>query len=232
MEQYEIYPIQDLTVSFNNVVIFMLIAASVVPLISRLNNDEVVPTSWGVVNESIYKSVLNIVHDAVGIKAGVYFPLIYTLFYTILFSNLIGMVPYSYTPTVQLIFTLAQGVTLLGGIFILGALRHKLLLFGYFSPAGTPFGLVPLMVFIEIIGYLSRTFSQGQRLSVNMITGHIQVKVFSGFIWLGFVQGLSLFILTLPLFILTIFLALELLIAYLQAYIFTFITCITLKDLI
>lgn len=210
----------------------MLISSLIIPVLSRLNREEVIPTNWGIVSESIYKSVLTMVHDYVGIKVSIYFPLIYTIFYSILFSNQIGMIPYSYTPTVQQIFTQAQGLTLLGGILILGLLRHGLLLFGYFTPAGTPLGLVPLMVFIELVSYLTRTLSLGQRQSVNMITGHTQVKVFSGFIWLGYTQSVNFQILAQPLIILTVFLALELQIAYLQAYIFTFITCITLKDLV
>jgi len=87
------------------------------------------------------------------------------------------------------------------------------------------------MILLEILAYLTRTLSLGLRLAVNMVTGHILVKVILGFIWAGYVKGTSLLVLSLPLFLLTLFLCLEILIAYLQAYIFTFITCITLKDM-
>jgi len=162
----------------------------------------------------------------------IYFPLLYTLFYIILFCNLIGLIPYSYTSTVQVVIVLGIGVSLLFSILVLGFIRHGSYLLGLFIPAGTPLALVPLMIIIEIISYLTRTFSLGLRLSVNMITGHTLVKVFSGMIYLIYLKVNSILVITLPLILLSIFLALELLIAYLQAYIFTFITCITIRDII
>ena len=193
----------------------------------------IIPSNWSIGTESMYKSVQSMVQNTLG--KTIYFPQMFSLFYVILFCNLIGQVPYSYTPTVQQIFTLAVGLTILGGVQLQGVIRHGTMIFGYFCPEGTPIALVPLMVQIEVVSYLTRTFSLGLRLSINMITGHILVKVFSGFIWQGFSEATSLlgvFIITLPLVILTAFLALEILIAYLQAYIFTFLICITLKDLL
>jgi len=160
----------------------------------------------------------------------IYFPLLYTLFYIILFCNLIGLIPYSYTSTVQVVIVLGIGVSLLFSILVLGFIRHGSYLLGLFIPAGTPLALVPLMIIIEIISYLTRTFSLGLRLSVNMITGHTLVKVFSGMIYLIYLKVNSILVITLPLILLSIFLALEILIAYLQVYIFTFLTCITIKD--
>lgn len=231
MEQYEQFPIVGINVVLNNAIIYLILASQIIPVQSRLNKEEIIPTNWGIVNETLYRSVLTMVHNYVGVRVSVYFPLIYTVFHQILFSNQIGMIPYSYTPTVQLILTQAQGVTLQFGILIQGFIRHKWQLFGFFTPAGIPMALVPQMVFIEILSYLTRTLSLGLRLSVNMITGHTLVKVFSGFIWQGFISGTSFLVLLLPQVILTVFQALEILIAYLQAYIFTVITCITLKDL-
>lgn len=171
------------------------------------------------------------VENYIGIKYTVYLPLIYTVFHLILFSNLIGMVPYSSTPTVEIVMTLSIAFTLLIGVLLIGFLSHKLLLLAAFIPAGTPLALVPLMIALEVLAYATRALSLGLRLAVNMITGHILAKVCVGFIWVGYLKGTSLLILTLPLLLLTLFLALELLIAYLQAYIFTFITCITIKDM-
>lgn len=171
------------------------------------------------------------VDNFIGRSKIIYLPLIYTLFHVILFSNLVGLVPYSSTPTVEIVMTLSLSFTLLIGVLLLGFLSHKLYLLAAFIPAGTPLALIPMMIILEIIAYLSRTLSLGLRLAVNMITGHILVKVIVGFIWVAYLNGTSIFILSLPIFLLTLFLCLELLIAYLQAYIFTFITCITFKDM-
>jgi len=161
-------------------------------------------------------------------------PLIYTVFHLILFTNLIGMVPYTSCSTVEIIITLTIAFTLLVAVLIRGfQTTHDMVLLAAFIPAGTPLALVPLMIVLEIVAYLTRCLSLGLRLAVNMITGHILAKVCVGFIWLAYLKlnkG-SLVVLSLPLLLLTLFLGLEILIAYLQAYIFTFITCITIKDM-
>lgn len=171
------------------------------------------------------------VDNHVGKKYHVYFPLIYTIFHLILFSNLIGMIPYTSTPTVELVITLSLSFTLLFGILIIGFLTHKLFLLSVFIPSGTPLALVPLMIVLEIFAYLTRTFSLGLRQGVNQITGHILQKVCLGFVWSAYLKGTSIFILSIPLILLTLFICLEILIAYLQSFIFTFITCLTIKDM-
>ena len=142
------------------------------------------------------------------------------------------MVPYSSTPTVEIVMTLTLAFTILIGVLIMGFFSHKLYLFAAFLPAGTPIGLVFLMVPLEILAYLTRTFSLGLRLAVNLITGHILAKVLIGFIWNAYLSNVPLLYLSAPLLLVALFLSLELLIAYLQAYIFTFITCITIRDIV
>lgn len=171
------------------------------------------------------------VENYIGKNYTVYFPLIYTLFYLILFSNLIGMVPYSSTPTVEFIITQTLSISLLIGVLIIGFLTHNILLAAAFLPAGTPLPLTLMMLIIEIIAYSTRTLSLGLRLAVNLITGHVQTKVILGFVWEAYLSGVSLFIIAIPLIFLTAFLSLEILIAYLQSYIFVFITCLTIKDM-
>ena len=146
-------------------------------------------------------------------------------------SNLIGLVPYSTTPTVEIVMVLSLALTLLGGILILGFLTHRQFLIAAFVPSGTPLALIVPMFALEVLAYLTRTLSLGLRLAINMITGHVLVKVIIGFIYSALISGTSIFILTFPLFLLTMFLVLEILIAYLQAYIFTFIFSITVKDM-
>ena len=130
----------------------------------------------------------------------------------------------------EFVITLSLAFTLLIGLLFIGFLTHKLYIFALFLPSGTPLALVPLMVVLEVFAYIFRTLSLGLRLAINLITGHLLLKVCIGFVWLGYIKGTSLFILAIPLLLLTAFLSLEILIAYLQAYILIFITIITLKD--
>lgn len=232
MEQYEIFPIQEMGISQPNTIGYLQIAGQIsimVTYIGTSNKTSQVPTGYAVTHESLFRSILQMVDTYM---STIYFPQMYTLFHIILFSNLIGMIPYSSTPTVEIIMTQSQAFTMQVGILILGFISHKLYLQAAFLPAGTPLFLIPAMICQEILAYITRTFSLGLRLAVNMITGHIQVKVCVSFIWGAYLNGTSFFILLLPIFLLTLFLALELLIAYLQAYIFTFITCITFKDMV
>lgn len=233
MEQYEIYPLQSLNLTLNNVIFYLLVAAVIsisITLVGTIRG-ELVSNWWGILSESLYRTILSMVENYIGIKYTVYLPLIYTVFHLILFSNLIGMVPYSSTPTVEIIMTISIALTLLVAVLLIGFQSHKVLLLAAFLPAGTPIGQVPLMIVLEVLAYVTRTLSLGLRQAVNMITGHILAKVCVGFIWVAYLNGTSLIVLTLPLLLLTLFQGLELLIAYLQAYIFTFITCITIKDI-
>jgi len=177
------------------------------------------------------RSILLMIENFATKNYSLYLPLFYTIFHLILFANLLGIIPYSTTPTVEIIMTLSISLTLILGILLVGFLTHRLRLFAIFLPSGTPIGLVPLMVFLEIFGILTKAISLGLRLAINLITGHLLLKVIIGFIWSAYINGTSVFILVLPLILLTVFICLEILIAYLQAYIFTFISILTLKDI-
>ena len=132
-----------------------------------------------------------------------------------------------------MVLALSLAVTLLIGVLITGFLIHGQKLFAAFIPAGTPLGLVPLMILLEILAYLTRTLSLGLRLAVNMTTGHILAKVMIGFIWAIALSAnfISTIMFALAMSLITLFIGLEILIAYLQATIFVFITCITFKDM-
>ena len=231
MEQYEIYPLLSQNLTLNNVVFYLLIAASIIITFSTLSTGPLVSTWWGILNESFYRTILSMIENFIGKKYTVYFPQIFTIFHMILFSNLQGLIPYSSTPTVEIVMTLSLSFTLQVGILFIGFLTHKLLLQAAFIPAGTPQGLVPVMLALEILAYMIKILSLGQRLAINMTTGHILMKVGISFVWVAYLKGTSFFVLALPLVQLTMFIAQEILIAYLQAYIFTFITCITMKDM-
>ena len=233
MEQYEIYSIGTFSIIINQINIYMLIVTLCLILLAFTTaSSKLITNWWGILNESLYKTILSMVTSYINIKSIIFFPMIFTIFHFILLSNLIGMIPYSYTPTVEIIMTLTLAFTILIGVLIMGFFSHKLYLFAVFLPAGTPLPLIFLMVPLEILAYLTRTLSLGLRLAVNLITGHILGKVLISFIWLAYLNNVSFIILTLPLLLVSLFLSLELLIAYLQAYIFTFITCITIRDII
>jgi F-type H+-transporting ATPase subunit a len=247
MEQFEIYGYVN---NVNNVVFYLLIAALAIT-VNRVtfNVGLLVGNLWTVLNESLYRTLLEMSTDYIGKTDGLlYFGLIYSIFHVVLLANLIGLVPYSSTPTVEIVITLSVAFTLLIGILLVGFLRHRLLLLAAFLPAGTPLGLIPLMILLELLAYCTRTLSLGLRLAVNMITGHIVAKVSVGFIYgvgialasslsgavdisSAFVAIVKLHAFPLVILLLTLFLGLEVLIAYLQAYIFTFITSITIKDM-
>jgi F-type H+-transporting ATPase subunit a len=233
MEQYEIYSVFSMNLVLNQINIYMLIVTlMLVSLAFTTASPKLVSNWWGILNESLYKTILSMVTSYINVKSVIFLPMIYTIFHFILFSNLVGMIPYSSTPTVEIIMTLTLAFTILIGVLIMGFFSHKLYLFAVFLPAGTPLPLIFLMVPLEILAYLTRTLSLGLRLAVNLITGHILGKVLISFIWLAYLNNVSFIILTLPLLLVSLFLSLELLIAYLQAYIFTFITCITIRDII
>lgn len=232
-EQYIIYPVFNFNLIINNIIFFLLIAALLTLLLGNnfYNNNKIIANNWGILSESLFRTILLMIENFVGPKYSIYLPLFYTIFHIVLFSNFQGLVPYSSTPTVEIIKTLSIAFTQLIGILLIGFLTHKLRLLAIFLPGGTPLGLIPIKILLEIIAYIFRTISQGLRLAINQITGHILTKVCVGFIWMGYVKGVSYFILAIPLLLLTVFLALEVLIAYLQAYILIFITILTLKDI-
>jgi len=177
MEQFSIFPIISIGFSINNVIFYLLIGALLSPILlyAGTARGRVAPSGWGIISETLFRTILSLVVNSIG--STIYFPLIYTLFYLILFSNLIGMVPYSSTPTVEFVITLTLSVTLLIGVLILGFFTHNILLAAAFLPAGTPLPITFLLIIIEVIAYATRTLSLGLRLAVNMITGHVLIKV-------------------------------------------------------
>ena len=230
-EQYIIFPVFNINLVINNVIFYLLVAAFLVIILGNLSDNKIITNNWGIFSESLFRTLLLKIENFIGPKYTMYLPLFYTIFHLILFSNLIGLIPYTSTPTVELIMTLSIAFTLLIGILLIGFLTHKLYILAIFLPSGTPLALIPLMIFLEIMAYIFRTLSLGLRLAINLITGHILAKVCVGFIWKGYIKGVSYLILAIPLILLTLFFSLEILIAYLQAYILIFITILTLKDI-
>jgi F-type H+-transporting ATPase subunit a len=208
MEQYIIYPVLSFNITVTNVILYLSIAAFLTILLGKgIMKGNILSNNWGILSESLFRTILLMIENFVGRKYSIYLPLFYSLFHIILFSNFLGLLPYSTTSTVELVMTLSIAFTLLIGILLIGFLTHKLHLLAIFLPSGTPLGLVPIMIFLEILAYIFRIISLGLRLAINMITGHTLVKVIVGGIWLGYLKGTSILILAAPLLLLTVFLA-------------------------
>ena len=233
MQQFEVYrigpeiKIESLDLSFTNASLFMLLSALAICGVLFLGTRErkLVPDKLQLISEIIYNFIAKMISDTAGTKAKPYFPFIFSLFMFVLFCNMLGMLPYSFTVTSHIIITLIMAIFIFIAITIIGFLKHG---FGYlklFVPSGVPMVLLPLITIIEIISYLSRPVSLSVRLFANMMAGHTMLKVFGGFvISLGMLGG------WLPLSFSVALTGLEILVAFLQAYVFAILTCIYLND--
>jgi F-type H+-transporting ATPase subunit a len=160
-----------------------------------------------------------------------FFPLISALFIYILINNLVGMVPYSFAPTSHFILTFSISFTIVIGATILGFQIHSLKFFSLFVPSGCPLGLLPLLVLIEFISYLSRNVSLGLRLGANITSGHMLLSILSGFVYNIMNSGIIFFIIGLiPLTFIIMFSGLELVIAFIQAQVFVVLASAYIKD--
>ena len=213
--------------SFTNASLFMLLSAITICIILSLGTREkkIIPSKWQFISETIYNFIAKMISDTAGSKAKPYFPFIFTLFMFVLFCNMLGMLPYSFTVTSHIIVTLIMALFIFIAVTVIGFMKHG---FGYlklFVPSGVPMVLLPLITIIEIISYLSRPVSLSVRLFANMMAGHTMMKVFGGFvISLGILGG------WLPLGFSVALTGLEILVAFLQAYVFAILTCIYLND--
>lgn len=220
--------VAGLDISFTNSAAFMMLATAVVAvfLTQSMSGRHLVPTRMQSLAEMSYEFIAGMVRDNVGSEGRPYFPLIFTLFMFILAGNLLGMIPYSYTFTSQIIVTFAMAITLFVGVTIIALMKHGLHFFTFFFPSGAPVYMAPLLIPIEILSYLSRPVSLSVRLFANMMAGHTMMKVFGGFVVALGAFGVA------PMAILVALTGFEVLVAVLQAYVFTILTCIYLHDAI
>ena len=233
MHQFNVYRIGpeislgNIDISFTNASLFMTISALVIISVffAGTRRRAIVPTKIQLLTELSYTLVSKMISDTAGSKAKPYFPFIFSLFMFVLFCNMLGMLPYSFTVTSHIIVTFALAAVIFVGVTIIGFVNHGIGYLKLFIPSGVPLFLLPLIVIIEIISYLSRPVSLSVRLFANMMAGHTMLKVFGGFvISLGILGGL------LPLSFTVALTGLEILIAFLQAYVFAILTCIYLND--
>ena len=205
----------------------MLISGIFISLFLLLGTKDrkIVPGKFQLMSEMLYNFISKMISDTAGKKAKPYFSFIFSLFIFVLFCNMVGMLPYSFTVTSHIIVTLAFAMFIFIGVTILGFVIHGFKYLKIFVPSGVPMVLLPIIMIIEIISYLSRPVSLSVRLFANMMAGHTMLKVFGGFvISLGLVAG------WLPLTFSVALTGLEILVAFLQAYVFAILTCIYLND--
>jgi len=219
--------IGGIDVSITNSSLFMAIAVALIALFLTvgMRRRALVPGRWQSMAELSYEFIARMIRDNVGAEGRRYFPFIFSLFMFILFGNLLGMVPYTFTFTSHIIVTFALAIVVFLGVTAIGFVRHGARFIKLFVPSGVPVALLPLLVVIELLSYLIRPVSLSVRLFANMLAGHTMLKVFGGFVvGLGILGGWA------PLAFIVALTGLEIGIAFLQAYVFTILTCIYLND--
>ncbi|MDW3204131.1 MAG: F0F1 ATP synthase subunit A [Alphaproteobacteria bacterium] len=234
LEQFQIKTLVDGpvdAVAYTNSSLWMSITVIVVTVFMLLgmSKREMVPGRWQSIAESMYEFVGNMIRDNVGDEGRKFFPFIFTLFMFILFGNLLGLVPGSFTFTSHIIVTLVMALFVFLMVTLVGLLKHGLHFFSFFVPSGAPIALYPLMIPIEIISYLSRPVSLSVRLFANMMAGHTMLKVFAGFVF-GLGAATAGIGGILPITMMVALTGFEILVAFLQAYVFAVLTCLYLND--
>ena len=228
-EIHELLPIHigELNLSYTNSALWMTIAAGLAAalLAAGMRGRAMVPGRLQSIAELAYEFVANMVRDNAGSAGRPYFPFVFTLFMFILFGNLLGMIPYSFTFTSHIIVTFAMAAVVFVGVTIIGFARHGAGFLRFFVPAGVPAPLLAILVPIEVLSYFVRPVSLSLRLFANMMAGHTMLKVFGGFVVaLGIIGGWA------PLALIVALTGLEIGIALLQAYVFAVLSCLYLND--
>jgi F-type H+-transporting ATPase subunit a len=222
-------------IAFTNSALFMAITVVGIwaLLVGGSSAKALIPGRIQSIAELSYEFVANTISSTAGKEGMKFFPLVFTLFMFILVANVIGLVPYTFTVTSHIIITASLALLVFFTVIIYGFYRNGLHFFGLFVPSGIPIYILPLIVFIEVLSFMSRPLSHSVRLFANMLAGHITVKVFASFITL--LGGLGIAGMAgavLPLAMVVALTALDLLVAFLQAYVFAILTCIYLNDAI
>jgi F-type H+-transporting ATPase subunit a len=222
-------------IAFTNSALYMLIAVAVIALliIGGTSRRAIVPGRLQAVAELSYEFVAKAVESNAGPEGMKFFPFVFSLFMFILVVNLIGLIPYSFAVTAQIIITAALAMMVFLTVIIAGFWKHGFGFLRIFVPTGVPIYLVPLVSAIEVISFISRPLSHSVRLFGNILAGHITIQVFAGFIgMLGALGAVGWMSAILPFGMTVALLALDLLVAFLQAYVFAILTCIYLNDAI
>jgi F-type H+-transporting ATPase subunit a len=234
IQRYLPINIGGLDASFSNSALYMVITVALITglIVYGMRGRALVPTRMQSLAELFYEFVANLVRDNAGPDARKYFPFVFSLFMFIMIGNLLGLIPGTFTFTSHIIVTFGLALTVFVFVTLLGLIKHGFHFFSLFMPSGVPMALAPILIPIEILSYLSRPVSLSIRLFANMMAGHTMLKVFGGFSVLlgGALGGAGYAIGILPLAINVALVGFEILVAMLQAYVFTILTCLYIRD--
>jgi F-type H+-transporting ATPase subunit a len=241
IHQFEIHKIFSLgtfgghEIAFTNSSLYMVIAVLLIALllIGATSGRSLVPGRLQSLAELSYEFVATTIRSTAGSEGMKFFPLVFSLFMFILVANIVGLIPYTFTITSHIIITVSLALLVFLTVVIYGFAKNGLHFFKLFVPSGIPIFILPLVVFIEVFSFFLRPISHSVRLFANMLAGHIALKVFASFIPLLAGLGIAGYAgAVMPLGMVIALTALELLVAFLQAYVFTILTCIYLNDAI
>jgi F-type H+-transporting ATPase subunit a len=220
-------------IAFTNSSAYMFISVALISLLMIGAGRQLVPGRFQSMAEISYEFVANTIRSSAGSEGMKFFPLVFSLFMFIMVSNMIGIIPYTFTVSSHIIVTASLALLVFLTVLVYGFYKNGLKFFKLFVPSGVPAVILPLVVTIEIISFLSRPVSHSVRLFANMLAGHITLKVFASFVtMLGAFGAVGWLGAILPLALTVALTALELLVAFLQAYVFTILTCIYINDAI
>jgi F-type H+-transporting ATPase subunit a len=233
LEQFVIKPLVPIHIgsadlSYTNSALMMTIVVALIMLLllGATRRAALVPGRLQSAAEMCYEFVANMVRENVGTEGIEYFPLVFSIFMFVLFGNFLGLIPYSFTFTGQIVVTFALAIFVFLLVTLVAFIKHGIHFFTFFFPAGAPKVMAPVLIPIEVISYMSRPVSLGIRLFANMMAGHTMMAVFAGF---TITLGLFGF---LPIAINVAMFALEMIVCALQAYVFTILSCLYLRDAI
>ncbi len=239
IKQFEIHPMQEFKlggydVSFTNSSFVMVMAVVLIGLFLFMGTSKrsLVPGRLQSMTEISYEFVANMVRSTAGRDGLKFFPFIYALFMFILFANMLGLIPFFFTSTSHIVVTFALAMSVMTTVLVVGLWKHGFKFFKLFVPSGVPIAILPLVVLLELISFLSRPFSHGIRLWANMLAGHIMLKLFAGFIIMMFagLGGVAKIGAIAPFIMVIALTPLEILVAFLQAYVFAILTSVYIND--
>jgi len=238
IHQFSIHPVVSIQVaghdvSLTNSGLYMLLAVALSCLLAAIGarGDSGVPGRMQAMAEMAYEFVAGMVRSAAGEAGMRFFPFVFSIFFFVLICNLVGFLPYSFTVTSQIVITALLALMVFLTVVIIGIAEHGVSFFKMFVPPGVPIYILPLVVAIEIVSFLSRPVSHSVRLFANMLAGHITLYVFGAFVIMLLGASAVLKAAAILPFAMTVGLeALELLVAFLQAYVFAMLTCMYLND--
>jgi F-type H+-transporting ATPase subunit a len=234
----DIFPVVKIAgqqIAFTNSAFYMVLAVVLTAalMLGATAGRQLVPTRIQSVAEMLYEFIVNMIRSTAGEEGLKFFPLVFSLFMFILVTNVVGLIPYTFSVTSHIIVTASLALLVFFTVIVYGIWKNGLHFFKLFAPSGIPIYILPLIVCIELLSFFARPISHSVRLFANMLAGHITLQLVAGFVAMigafGYVGWLGA---TLPLAFTVALLALELLVAFLQAYVFAILTCIYLNDAI